>query len=101
MLAIAQRSINKITIMNPHSFFDESEMTYPHQPECLLTLSRRAGKLPRSSAQAVSKPSQRTGSLLNGRDYTTEFFVAHTSLVPLWSRPPALNKFPKFPRTLK
>lgn len=96
MLAIAQRSMDKKIIINSYSFFDEFEL--PHQPECLLTLSRRAGKLPKSSAHSRENPSQRTGYLSYGRNRATEFIRNHTSLVRARFCPPALNKLLTFPR---
>lgn len=49
----AQKTLYKRATIHAHNsfFLDEFETNYPHQPECMLTLSRRAGLSSQSGAR--------------------------------------------------
>lgn len=53
MCSTAQKTLYKRATIHAHNsfFLDEFETNYPHQPECMLTLSRRAGLSSQSGAR--------------------------------------------------
>lgn len=85
MRATEQKTIGNVSIISPkpiHIFSAKVSMNSPHQPGCLTSSSRRAGRFPLTSARSLIPLPPRTGFFLYGRHCASKYKTTQAVFYP-------------------